>query len=57
LLEEYFESAREDDERKRRERILGKVLGLDGTLEDTLPYLYSLHGIAGAGDALAHMED
>src|SRR5262249_13950028 len=45
LLAEYFELSRGDDERKRRELILGKVLGLDRTLEDTLPYLYSLHGI------------
>jgi len=43
LLCEYFEISRDDDDRKRRERILGKVLGLDRTLEDTLPYLYSLH--------------
>src|ERR1700741_4647479 len=41
LLSQYFEISRDDDERKRRERILGKVLGLDRTLEDTLPYLNS----------------
>jgi len=56
LLVEYFEIGRDDDDRKRRERILGKVLGLERTLEDTLPYLYSLHGIAGAGDSLAQMD-
>jgi class 3 adenylate cyclase/predicted ATPase len=56
LLAEYFEISRDDDERKRRERILGKVLGLDRTLEDTLPYLYSLHGIADATDSLAGMD-
>jgi class 3 adenylate cyclase len=40
LLSQYFEIGRDDDDRKRRERVLGKVLGLDRALEDTLPYLY-----------------
>src|SRR5205807_8967307 len=56
LLSQYFEIGIDDDDRKRRERILGKVLGLDRTLEDTLAHLYSLHGIAGAGDSLAQMD-
>ena len=56
LLSTYFEISRDDDERKRREHILGKVLGLDRALEDTLPYLYSLHGVADTSDALAHMD-
>jgi class 3 adenylate cyclase/predicted ATPase len=56
LLSEYFEISRDDDDRKRRERILGKVLGLDRTLEDGLPYLYSLHGIADSADSLAQMD-
>jgi class 3 adenylate cyclase len=56
LLSAYFEISRGDDERKRRERILGKVLGLDRTLEDTLPYLHSLHGIADSGDSLTQMD-
>ena len=56
LLSQYFEIGRDDDERKRRERILGKVLGLDRSLEDTLPYLYSLYGIGETGDSLAHMD-
>jgi predicted ATPase len=56
LLSAYFEIGRDDDERKRRERILGKVLGLDRTLENTLPYLYSLHGLGDAGDSLAQMD-
>ena len=56
LLSAYFEIGRDDDERKRRERILGKVLGLDRGLEDTLPYLYSLYGIVETGDSLAQMD-
>jgi len=56
VLSEYFEITADDDERKRRERILGKVLGLDRNLEDTLPYLYSLQGISEAGESLAQMD-
>jgi class 3 adenylate cyclase len=56
LLSQYFEISRGDDDRKRRERILGKVLWLDRTLEDTLPYLYSLHGVADGGDSLVQMD-
>jgi class 3 adenylate cyclase/tetratricopeptide (TPR) repeat protein len=56
LLSQYFEISRDDDGRKQREHILGKVLGLDRNLEDALPYFYSLHGIAEAGDSLAQMD-
>jgi hypothetical protein len=56
LLSQYFEISRDDDDRKRRERVLGKVLGLDRTLEDTLPYLYSLQAIADTGDSLPQMD-
>jgi predicted ATPase/class 3 adenylate cyclase len=56
LLREYFEISSDDDDRKRRERILGKVLGLDRGLEDTLPYFYSLYGISDTGDSLAQMD-
>jgi predicted ATPase len=56
LLREYFGITSDDDDRTRRERILGKVLGLDRSLEDTLPYLYSLFGIPEAGDSLAQMD-
>jgi hypothetical protein len=40
LLWSYFEISSADDERKRREKVGGKVLMLDRSLEDTLPYLY-----------------
>jgi class 3 adenylate cyclase/tetratricopeptide (TPR) repeat protein len=56
LLSDYFEISRDDDERKRRDRILGKVLGLDRNLEDALPFLYSLHNIAESADSLAQMD-
>src|SRR6516225_8815802 len=56
LLSSYFKISRDDDEREQRERILGKVLGLDRNLEDALRYVYSLYNIAGAGDSLAQMD-
>jgi class 3 adenylate cyclase/tetratricopeptide (TPR) repeat protein len=56
LLKNYFEITVEDDERKRREKITGKVLALDRTLEDTLIYLFSLLGVSDAADPLAQMD-
>jgi class 3 adenylate cyclase len=56
LLKGYFEIAPDDDERKRREKIAGKLVILDRALEDALPYLYSLLGISEADDALAQFD-
>jgi class 3 adenylate cyclase/tetratricopeptide (TPR) repeat protein len=56
LLSVYFGINRDDDDRRRRELILGKVLGLDRSLEDTLLYLFALHGVADATDSMAQME-
>ncbi len=56
LLKNYFEITTEDDERKRREKITGKVLALDRTLEDTLIYLFSLLGVSDAADPLGQMD-
>ena len=56
LLKTYFEVAPEDDERKRREKLTGKVLALDRSLEETLPYLFSLLGIEDAESNLQQMD-
>src|SRR5439155_6441847 len=37
LLKSYFQLHPHDEERARREKVIGKVLGLDRTLEDKLP--------------------
>jgi hypothetical protein len=37
LLHNYFDFNSEDDERRRREKVNGRVLTLDRALEDTLP--------------------
>ena len=52
LLNDYFEITPEDDRRRRREKVGGKILMLDRALEDTLPFLIALLGLA-EGDAAA----
>ena len=56
LLRNYFRIATEDDERTRREKVTGRVVALDRSLEDTLPYLFSLLGIVEDDDPLAQMD-
>ena len=52
LLRNYFEFADEDDSR-RSEKAEAKVRALDPALAETLPYILSLLGFAGAGAPLA----
>jgi tetratricopeptide (TPR) repeat protein len=52
LLKSYFEIDAEDDERKRREKVTGKVLALDRSLEDTLSWLFGLLDIGQEGEGL-----
>jgi predicted ATPase len=56
LLRNYFGITIADDERKRREKVTGRVLALERSLEDTLPYLFSLLGIVEGEDPLAQMD-
>ena len=56
LLHSYFKIAGEDDARARREKVNGKVLTLDRSLEDAIPHLFALLGIAEAIDPLAQMD-
>src|SRR5207247_6033306 len=56
LLKSYFQIQLPDDVRTRRERVIGKVLGLDRSLEDSLPYLYALLGIDDSPTSLQHMD-
>ena len=58
LLSDYFSIAPEDDRRRRREKVGGKILMLDRALEDTLPFLIALLGLqdsetgtTGSGDS------
>ncbi len=56
LLHSYFKIASQDDQRSRREKIAGRIAILDRELEGTIPYLYSLLGIAEASGPLAQMD-
>ncbi|MBV8359221.1 MAG: AAA family ATPase, partial [Deltaproteobacteria bacterium] len=55
LLHEYFAIESSDDTRRRREKVGGKVLMLERSLEDTLPYLFALLGLNDGDDQLAQM--
>ena len=56
VLHSYFDIKAEDDARKRREKVTGKIAVLDRSLEDALPYLFVLLGIVEGADPLAQMD-
>ena len=56
LLKSYFRIESQDDERTRREKVTGKVLNLDRSLEETLPYLFTLLGIEEQPSPLQQMD-
>ncbi|BDB27480.1 adenylate/guanylate cyclase domain-containing protein [Cupriavidus sp. P-10] len=56
LVKNYFQIEAQDDERKCREKVAGRVVMLDRALEDVLPYLLHLLGISEPGSALPNMD-
>jgi class 3 adenylate cyclase/tetratricopeptide (TPR) repeat protein len=56
LLRSYFKITPDDDDGARREKVNGKVLTLDRSLEDTLPYLFGLLAIVERDDPLAQLD-
>ena len=56
LLHSYFDIKSEDDARKRREKVAGRIAILDRSLEDTLPNLFNLLSIVEGEDPLAQMD-
>src|SRR6267154_3170393 len=56
LLHSYFRIKAEDNERTRREKVNGRIVTLDPTLEDTRPYLFGLLGIVEGDDPLSQMD-
>jgi class 3 adenylate cyclase len=56
LLYNYFKILGEDEQRARRAKVTGNVLTLDRALEDTLPYVLALLGIADEDDPLVGMD-
>ncbi len=56
LLKGYLEIGASDDDRKRREKVNGKIVTLDRSLEDTLPCLFTLLSLNVGEDPLAQMD-
>jgi class 3 adenylate cyclase/ribosomal protein L40E len=56
LLHSYFRVTSDDDVRTRREKVTGRLLALDRTLEETLPYLFALLGFVEGEDPLGQMD-
>jgi predicted ATPase/class 3 adenylate cyclase len=56
LLKNYFDIIPDDDARRRREKIGGKILILDRALEDTLPYIFTLLEVVESNDLLTRMD-
>ncbi|MFJ4291113.1 adenylate/guanylate cyclase domain-containing protein [Cupriavidus sp. NPDC089707] len=56
LLRNYFQITAQDDERRYREKATGRLLILDRSLEEHLPYLLYLLGIIEPGSALPTMD-
>ncbi|MFD1558245.1 adenylate/guanylate cyclase domain-containing protein [Paraburkholderia silviterrae] len=56
LLRNYFKITVQDDERQCREKVTGKLLTLERSLEDLLPYLLALFGASDPTSALAEMD-
>jgi len=56
LLKTYFQLTPQDDDRRRREQVTGKVLTLDRRLEEMLPYIAALVGVAEASTTLAQLD-
>jgi len=56
LLHAYFGIESGDHTRRRREKVVGKVLGYDRAFSDMLPYLLGLLGLAEGDDPLARTD-
>jgi len=56
LLKSYFQLQPQDDARQRKAKVMGQVLTLDRSLEDTWPYLFALLGIDDPNFSLQQMD-
>ncbi|WP_087733031.1 ATP-binding protein [Paraburkholderia piptadeniae] len=56
LLRNYFQITAQDDERRCREKVTGRVLTLERGLEDLVPYVLYLLGIGEPDSAVATMD-
>ncbi|AGW95012.1 adenylate/guanylate cyclase domain-containing protein [Cupriavidus sp. DF5525] len=55
LMRNYFQITAQDDDRRCREKLTGKVLTLERSLEGQMPYLLYLLGLGEPGSAVADM--
>lgn len=56
LLNNYFQITAQDDERRCREKVVGKMLTLERSFEDLVPYLLYLLGIGERSSVLVEMD-
>ena len=56
LLRNYFKVTDQDDQRARRAKVTGYVITLDRSLEDALPFLFTLLSGTDGEDPLAEMD-
>ena len=56
LLHGYFGIDANDDGRKRREKVNGRIVTLDPALEDTRPYLFALLGLVEGDDPITQID-
>ncbi|RQR45820.1 hypothetical protein DIE21_30670 [Burkholderia sp. Bp9140] len=56
LLKNYFQITAQDDERRCREKVIGKALALERSFEDLVPYVLYLLGIGEGGAVLVEMD-
>ncbi|MGO4304444.1 adenylate/guanylate cyclase domain-containing protein [Cupriavidus sp. RAF12] len=56
LLKNYFQITAQDGERNCREKVTGRLLTLERSLEEHLPYLLYLLGVSDPGSALPTMD-
>ena len=56
LLRNYFQITAQDDERRCREMVAGRVLMLERSFEDLLPYVLYLLGVSEADSCVANMD-
>ncbi|AOJ40392.1 ATP synthase subunit beta [Burkholderia lata] len=56
LLKNYFQITTQDDERRCREKVIGKALALERSFEDLVPYVLYLLGIGEGEPVLVEMD-
>ncbi|RKU01119.1 hypothetical protein C7H84_22895 [Burkholderia sp. Nafp2/4-1b] len=56
LLKNYFQITTQDDERRCREKVIGKALALERSFEELVPYVLYLLGIGEGAPVLVEMD-